>query len=226
MGNTAWNLEELREHNRTHLNADPVTFDMIGSVSRSDSIFQYHVITARDALKGMINYGEPQGVENWMLILGGSERQEDFHCAKIVSEANLIGCVHTARSLLEIFAQLANRIALANSIEASKCTPKVLATKLADGELKIKLQELLGSYWFGYMSAFTNTVKHRQLVQHLISIAVADNIVGVKFGAFKYEGVSYQAYWANDFLQGIISVKNAVVSLGQELNRSIQRSDD
>jgi len=225
MNNTAWNLEELRTYTRTQQNGDPVTLELISSVSRNDSIFQYHMITARDALKGIFNYEEPQGVENWKLVLGGSERQEDFHYAKVVSEANLFGCIYTARSLLEVFAQLVNRITLGNSIEVSKCTPKAVLAKLPDGELKVKLKELLASHWFAYVSAFTNTIKHRQLVQHQVSIAFVDNIIGIKVGAFEYDGAPYEAYWANDFLQGIISVKNAVIDLGRTLNRTCQCGD-
>tara|TARA_R110001599_G_scaffold64023_4_gene179441 strand:- start:118447 stop:119118 length:672 start_codon:yes stop_codon:yes gene_type:complete len=213
---TPWNLGELRTHAKK--NSDRTTLELVDSVSRSDSIFQYHVFTARDALKGILNYEEPQGVENWMFILGGSDRQEEFFYAKVVSEANLISCIHTARSLLETFAQLVNRIVLESAIEVSKCTPKAVVAKLPNGEIKTKLQELLASHWFSYTSAFTNTVKHRQLIQHHVSISFVDNIVGIKVGAFEYEGVSYPAYWANEFLQGVIDVKNEIIDLGRALN--------
>ena len=72
-----------------------------------------------------------------------------------------------------------------------------------------------------YTSTFTNTIKHRQLVQHLVSISFVDNIVGIKVGAFEYGGVSYQAYWANEFLQGVIDLKNDIVGLGRTLSRSL-----
>jgi hypothetical protein len=190
------------------------------SIARSDSIFRYHITTARDALKGIINYDEPQGIDNWMLLLGGSERQEDFYYAKIVSEANLIACAYTARSLLEMFAQLVNSLLLSSAIPISKCTLKKVAEKLPPGELKVKLQELFNSHWFIYVYAFTNTIKHRQLVQHQTSICFVDNKVGVKVGSFTYENIAYQAYWATEFLQGIIDVKNELVGSGRALNRA------
>ena len=218
---TAWNLKELREHVRTQRAADRLTLELIDSVSRSDSIFVYHMITARDALKGILNYEEPQGAENMMLILGDSDRQEDLHYAKVVSEANLIGCIHTARNMLEIFAQLVNRMSLRSSIEVAKCTPKTVASKLPNSELKTKFEELLSSHWFMYTSAFTNTVKHRKLVQHQASISFVDNVVGIKIEAFEYGGASYQAYWANEFLQGVINLKNGIIDLGRSLSRSL-----
>lgn len=218
---TAWNLKELRSYVRTNRASDRLTLELIDSVSRIDSIFVYHLTTARDALKGILNYEEPQGAENMMLVLGGSDRQEDFYYAKVVSEANLIGCIHTARNLLEIFAQLVNLISLGNSIEIAKCTPKAVAARLPEGELKTMFQELLLSHWLKYTYAFTNTIKHRQLVQHQVSISLADNVVGIKIGAFEYDHDSYQAYWANEFLQGVIDLKNGTIDLGRALSRSL-----
>lgn len=218
---TAWNLLELRAYVRTQRNADPLMLELIDSTSRSDSIFVYHMITARDALKGILNHEEPRGVENLMLVFGGSDRQEDFHYAKVVSEANLIGCIHTARNLLETFAQLVNRMSLGGSIDVAKCTPKAVAVALPDGELKTKFEELLSSHWFIYTSAFTNTIKHRQLVQHQVAISFVDNVVGIKVGAFEYDGAPYQAYWANEFLQGVINLKNDIVGLGRAFSRSL-----
>ncbi len=217
--NTSWDLNVLRAHAKQ--TSDTTTHELADSVSRSDSIFQYHAFTARDALRGILNYEEPQGVENWMFILGGSDRQEEFFYAKVVSEANLISCIYAARSLLETFAQLVNRIVLGSAIEVSKCTPKTVAAKLPNGELKTMLQELLASHWFSYTSAFTNTVKHRQLIQHQVSISSVDNVVGIKVGAFEYEGSSYPAYWINEVLQGAIDVKNEIIALGRVLNRTL-----
>jgi hypothetical protein len=88
MSNTAWDLAELHTYARARALDDRIVSELIHSISRSVSIFRYHMATARDALKGIIDYEEPQGQENWMLVLGGSERQEDFYYAKIVSEAN------------------------------------------------------------------------------------------------------------------------------------------
>lgn len=222
MIDTVWNLAELENYTRTHADNDSMVSELISSLSRSDTIFRYHVATARDAMKGIINFEEPQDQENWMLVLGGSERQKDFYYAKIVSEANLVGCVYAARSLLEVFAQLLNCIVLRSRIPIPQCTLKKVVGHLPDGELKVKLQELVTSNWFTYLSAFTNTVKHRQLVQHQISISFVENVIGIKVGSFEYEGVTYQAYWANDFLQGVIEVKNAVIESGRLLNRTLR----
>ena len=105
---TAWNLKELRAYVRNQRNADRLILELIDSTSRSDSIFVYHMITARDALKGILNYEEPQGEENMMLVFGSSDRQEDFHYAKVVSEANLIGCIHPHLLTLSNIGNLSN----------------------------------------------------------------------------------------------------------------------
>lgn len=218
---TAWNLKELRTYVGTHRDSDRFTLELIDSVSQSDSIFVYHMITARDALKGILNYEEPQGTENMLLVLGGSDRQKDFHYAKIVSEANLIGYIHTARNLLEIFAQLVNRLSLGGCIDVAKCTPKAVASKLPSSELKTKFEELLISHWYRYTIAFTNTIKHRQFVRHQVSISFIDNVVGIQVGAFEYDGTPYQTYWAHEFLQGVVDLKNGVIDLGRSLSSNL-----
>ena len=88
MSPTAWNLEELRSRVRTARSDADEVLELINSISRSVQIFRYHMETGRDALKGIVNETEPQGPENFMLILGASERQGEFAYAKIVSEAH------------------------------------------------------------------------------------------------------------------------------------------
>ena len=122
---------------------------------------------------------------------------------------------------MEVFAQLLNCVVLPSSIPIPHCTLKKVVARLPDGELRVKLQELVTSYWFSYLSAFINTVKHRQLVQHQISISFVENVIGIKVGSFEYGGETYQAYWANDFLQGVIEVKNAVIESGRLLNGTL-----
>jgi hypothetical protein len=219
--NKPWNLGDLRSHIRASLNPDRRALELIDSIGRSDLIFQYHVVTARDALNGIIKYDDPHGVENWKLILGASDRQEEFLQAKVVSEANLIGCAYTARSMLETFAQLLNLIILGGSLSVADCTPVAVARKLPVGSLKRDLDMLLASKWASYAAAFTNTVKHRQLIEHQVSISSVDDVVGIKIGAFDYRGTQYQSYWASEFLQGLIDFKNDIVGLGRSLNSTL-----
>ena len=128
---TGWKLRELREHYRVLSNMawnergerlSSLPNDLISSVSRSIDIFRYHLFLARDAVKGILNEADPTGQENFLFVLGASDNQDEFEQAKVVSEANVIGCMHAARSMVEIFAQLVNELALAQKLAVEKCS--------------------------------------------------------------------------------------------------------
>jgi hypothetical protein len=230
LSDTAWSLKDLRSKVRARSLAndafDAFVAELIRSIDRSTRIFVYHMTTARDAMQGFIDHERPQSRQNWELLLGvDTDRQADFEYAKIVSEANLVACAYTARSLLEVFAQLVNELVLSPPMPVADCTLKRLTERLQDGELKLELQRLVNSHWFAYVSAFVNTVKHRQLVQHVTSISFVENAAGIQVGAFSYNGEDYPPYWANAFLEGVISVKNSVISSGRALNRALALSD-
>jgi hypothetical protein len=225
LSDTTWNLAELETYVRGVASGDGEALEIIRSIDRGVQIFRYHMVTGRDALNGIVNTDEPHGEQNLMLVLGASANQEEFAYAKIVSEANLIGCIYTARSLLDIFSHLINRLVLRSSLPVRDCDIRSATKALPKCELKGKLEALISSPWFGYVSAFVNTAKHRQLVQHTMSISFKENVAGIRIGAFQYGSTEYPACWANEFLQGVIDIKNSVVVCGCTLNRMLLRSD-
>jgi hypothetical protein len=218
MSTTAWNLAELRTHIQAiHAEPQPI-LELVDSIDRSVRIFRYHMATARDALKGLVNEENPAGKENFLLVLGASKQQEEFEHAKVVSEAHIIGCLHTARSLLDVFSQLVNVLLLVKPLPVGACDFKQLTAALPNSGLKARLEELLTSHWYSYLAAFINTTKHRQLVRHLISMSVEENRVGIQIGAFSYSGRPFKAYWGNEVLEGAIGVKNSIIACGRLLN--------
>lgn len=87
-------------------------------------------------------------------------------------------------------------------------------------ELKEMLGVLLKSHWFKYTEAFINTTKHRNLVEHSVSVSFEENKAGVQLGEFKYQSASYPKYWAQEILAGLVDVKNDLVACGRALNRA------
>lgn len=217
---TAWNLEELRTRIRVSHSDPDQALELINSIECSIYIFRYHMETARDALKGIINESEPQGLENIMLALGSSEKQSEFAHAQIVSEANIIGCLYTARNLWDVFAQLINTLVLIKPLAVSSCDISRVAPLMPPSSLKEKLEELLQSHWYTYVTAFINTTKHRQLVQHIMTFS--ENRAGIQIGSFTYNSKSFKAYWGHEVLEGAIEVKNAIIQCGRLLNASYQ----
>jgi hypothetical protein len=225
MTTTAWNLADLRAHIRS-TQAEPLpALEIVSSIDRSVRIFRYHMTTARDALKGVVNEVQPSGKENLLLVLGASEQQDEFEYAKVVSEAHLIGCLHTARGLWDLLAQLLNSTAIQTPLPISVCDIAKVATALPDSPLKVRVNELLSSQWYRYVSAFINTTKHRQLVQHMLSVSFAEDRAGICVGAFTYGGTTFDAYWGTQVLEGAIEVKNGIIACGRLLNQVVLARD-
>jgi ABC-type uncharacterized transport system permease subunit len=51
-----------------------------------------------------------------------------------------------------------------------------------------------------------------------MSISFVENRVGAQIGAFKFNDDTYQTYWVHEALEGVLTVKNALVALGCTLN--------
>lgn len=181
--------------------------------------------TARDAMKGVVDENEPQGPENFMLIFGVSEKQDEFAYAKIVSEANIIGCLYTARSLWDLFAQLVNALTLVAPLTVDDCNIKSVSDLMPASPLKATLDGLLKSHWYTYVAAFINTTKHRQLVQHMMTVSIEEDRVGVRIGGFAYRTKLFKAYWGHEVLEGAIEVKNTIIECDRLLNASYVNHD-
>lgn len=199
--------------------------ELINSISRSIPIFRYYMTTARDAMKGIVDETEPQGSENFMLIFGISEKQDEFAYAKIVSEANIIGCLYTARSLWDLFAQLVNALTLVVPLTVDRCNIKSVSDLIPISPLKAKLDGLLKSHWYTYVAAFINTTKHRQLVQHMMTVSTEEDRAGIRIGGFIYRTKLFKTYWGQEVLEGAIEVKNTIIECGRLLNVSYVNYD-
>jgi hypothetical protein len=216
-----WNLDDLRSHARAMPdNAARVeTLQVIQSIDRYVMIFRYHLATARDAMKGVVHEtGEDAELRNLELIFGVSKQQSEFAWAKIVSEANILGCMHTSRALVDVLANLANRLVLRGAINLADCSIYLVAKKLPVSALKTRLASLLASAWFRYVSAFVNTAKHHNLIQHAFGVSFVGEGTGIRVEPFEYKGKSFPGYDEKELLLGILEVKNAIIDCGTALN--------
>jgi hypothetical protein len=216
-----WNIAALRSHIQKSGELSNDLVRILDSVGRYVDIFRYHMLHARDAMKAVVVENDPYGIENTRYVLGASERQEEYARAKIASEANILGCIHSSRALLDVFAFLVNGLLLGARISPRRCDIKTVAAALPDSPLRQRLQVLIGSSWFGYVSAFVNTAKHRQLVPHGFWVSFETGAAGIRLEGFEYEGVRYNSYTAEELLRGVIEVKNSVVDSGKLLNQLV-----
>ncbi|MGQ0696822.1 MAG: hypothetical protein ACT4PZ_01135 [Panacagrimonas sp.] len=219
----SWNLKELRDYVRATRPGDEETLEVARSVGRYIQIFRYHLSEARDAMKGVIAEDASQGRENLEYVFGISSRQDEYHKAMIRSEANLLACAHTARSLFEVFSHLINGLLLNNALSRGDCDIVKATGKLPPSPLKEALDELLDSHWFRYVKAFDNTAKHRSLVRHGFHVSFEDGVAAVRIDGFEFKGKSFPRYKAEAFLTGVLEVKNKVVDCGRSLNDEVIR---
>lgn len=216
---TAWNLAALRSYIKaSHANGSELQ-ELVRSIERSWGIFGYHMISARDAMKGTIpTDGSDTYTETMLALFGASDRQTVFEWAKIANEAHLIACLHTTRGVWDIYAQLLNRLVVSSPLTIDKCDIRRVAERLPASALRDRIDVLLASHWYGYVSAFINTTKHRQLVEHQTSVSFVEERAGIRVGAFKFNSKSFPAYWDTEVLEGAIEVNNSVIDCGRMLN--------
>lgn len=214
---TSWDMSALRSHIESEFGPYSFTIAALDSMSRANDIFHYHLFLARDSLSTHLDETKPLGVRNFSKILGLDEDFE-FRFARIASEANLIACILTLRNSIDIFSNLVNELVLVDKLLPSRCDINKLISKLPASKLKDELGSTVSSLPFTYISAFSNTSKHRLLVNHAVSASAVENRVGAQVGAFEYGGEAFPARWVREVLEDVVKVKNATVSWGCTLN--------
>jgi hypothetical protein len=221
---TSWSLKELSEHltkDRKKIKDNVYALDLINSLSRSHDIFLYHVLLARDATKGIFKEGDSTGVEGVKLIFGVSDNDVAYRRALVVSEANLLGCIYAVRSLLDIFAQLVNELALKPKLAVKKVDIMEVIENLAPSKLKTELDKLKASSEFRYVTRFVNTTKHRQLVPHVTAVDFEKDATELQVGKVEFNGETFKARSVHKALDDVIALKNHFVKAGKLLNKQV-----
>lgn len=217
----SWDTAYLRQHICSLGEPERSLVEVVDSIGRYNAIFIYHLESARDAMKGIIRMDDPHGIENLRLVFGDSERQDEFYLAKIASEANILGCIHSTRAIFDVFSHLVNGLLLGGRLSAKQCNIEAAAGMLEHSALKRALEDLLNSYWFSYVKSFVNTAKHRRLVQHGLHVSFVDSDAGIRISAFEYEGSSFPSYSVEELLAGVLDAKNRIVDCGRALNARV-----
>jgi len=101
------------------------------------------------------------------------------------------------------------------------CSIKNVIAVMRASPLRSRLEILVQSDWFAYVTAFVNTTKHQRLVQHALSVSLEQNRVGIQMGSFSYRGKPYAGYWGLEVLQGALEVKNTITECGRLLNAEL-----
>lgn len=194
---------------------------ILESVARYVNIFRFHLFNARDAMKDVVHEDDPLGARNLQYIFGDAENQDEFERAKIASEAHIIACIHSVRSIWDVFAFLVNAVALNSAICERECDLRKVWKRMPESQLRIQIGKLLESEWFEYVTAFINTSKHRYLVPHLFHVSFESGQSEVRIGSFIYNDKTFPEHTARHVLEGLVAAKNRIIECGQALNSEV-----
>jgi hypothetical protein len=220
---TTWKLKQLQEWIETTRPDDDQTADLPKSLSRSAFIVKYHARLARDAFA---EFKQPDDNHDKMFVAMMSF-EPDISMAALVHEANIIAAIHTVRNYADIFAQLANTLAMPTPLSERDSTFGRVANGLPESALKQGMLELNSSHWFRYLAAFSNISKHRRLLQSKLSVSFEENVSGLRVEKFSYtfnqrEGeTEFERCWGHDLLEETYTVYRRILELGQALNEHV-----
>ena len=232
----AWDIPALQKWIQQERSSNTEAAGLLRSLSRSSNIFRYHMRLARDAF---MDFKDDDHLKMTVGMLS-FDADEAFVHATLVSEANLIASINVVRNSYDIFAQVVNTLVLGNRLKVHDCNIHGVLRSLESSELKAALDRAVSSGWYYYMSDFTNTIKHRQLIKHDPSISFEEGVSGGKIERFTYEKPvrvkgskpsdkfgdhrSYPSYWVHEVLQGAAEVHNEIRTCGQAVSRILMPS--
>jgi len=172
-------------------------------------------------MKIVLDTENPISKANVDSIFGTSENQDEFRLALLATRAHLLGFMHSARAVFDVFAFLVNILVLEDTIAEDKCYVTTIAKNLPASKLKLELDSLVKSEGFLYVNAFVNTSKHRSLIATQFTIDFDGPWSGVKIGSFEYKSKPFPARRLEELLQDVIDTKNRVITCCNLLNSHV-----
>ena len=219
--NKGWDLAKLKAHIQGLDEGKENLLAFVASFGRYNQIYEYHLHTAKNAMKGIVYEGEKSAQENIRYVFGDAQNQEEYNVAKIVNEANLLGAIHAVRASLDIFSQLVNGLLLMSRYPIGECSIHKVAAALEESPFKSQLQHLQNEPWYRYVSDFVNTIKHRRLMTHRFSVHFDRPGCAIYVDGFEYQGRSHPQFSDTDILKGTIEVYSSIVDCGTALNTQV-----
>ena len=120
--NNGWDLAKLKTYVQQLDDGNEELLTFVASFGRYNQIYEYHLYTAQNALKGVVHEGEKAAQENMRYVFGAAQNQEEYNVAKIINEASLFGAIHAVRASLDIFCQLVNGLLLESKYSIAECS--------------------------------------------------------------------------------------------------------
>ena len=168
-----------------------------------------------------------------MLGVADDELKSELFQAEFKSECYIIGFAHIIHSVSDIMAQviyyaLNLNKKLGSEIPEQNRKLSTILKKLEKLNLATKLRSLIEQYLnspeYKYLNAYTNTVKHRSLIDKSYYLgAVPPYEHGFKIKEFEYRGEKYSSKMSYDFTGGnFLELKKKIINIGNEINNFLE----
>lgn len=176
---------------------------------------KYHVRIAEQAFQEHFGNSDMSSDKAVELALTNDEDEAKFAYSRAVREFNLVAAVSASHTTPELFSQLIAILFIPDKIDVHAVTIGKVLSRLPDGELKSKVQEITHSSEYDYFRAFTNMSKHISQVipEYHISFEEAE-YHGVRFKEFEYKGSTYRAKRDDELLKDLRIMRDRFVNLG------------
>jgi len=177
------------------------------SLSRGTDIYEYHKSMAYELFMEITPKNNKDAL---MLVLTPRTETKE---QSLAIQANVQAAIHAARSLYDIFAQLLNKVVLQERFSVRECMLYKVRPLITEPTLKETLDSVVESESYKYISAFVNTIRHRDLVYLGANFDFFENKAELKFESFSYSNEIYPSLRGIDALEHSLNAKNAVITL-------------
>lgn len=215
----SWDLRELREITSASLNGQTQKelSELLDSFDWKSKATHYHLLQADDSFKKFISLDDSLITQKLL------SSNEEFEIARKIREISIVSAVMIANTLPEVLAQVLNIVMLSGKFGVNEVTLKKVIQAMSSGNLRIKFEELDLSSETIYIKAFTNTLKHINLVRADYHISFEEKLFhGVRFKEFKYRNSTFSERKDIEIMKMIKEYRTKCVELGNEINNQLR----
>lgn len=155
----------------------------------------------------------------------------EFEEKELEVEMYMEAAVHFMHSTADILLQIVNQVVLEPPLAVHQVRVDRVKNELSNKpELRnilMSTETLWDSEAFKYIDAFTNVMKHRNLIGSFTYAEfgeVTQNKIGLKFNEFEYRNCTYPSLYADDLMNlNFGQMQNLFGDIGSELNEYLKR---
>lgn len=227
-----WDFKPLRSDIERLFGRDQVRLiqPCLNSIRDWRGFTRYHFAEAKRLMAESV--GDQEIYEVFDLMLGVFDKDEDeFDKARFKAAAHITACVHSMHSLADIIGQnvyLGLGMNLDPDLafkEERGITVANVAKRLQAGPVADHLSELVDGKDFRYLAAMNNHSKHRSVVPvgFVLDFTGEDEEPhGLKFNAFRYDGIRHEARWVRPTLTAEYQRQETLLhAIGNALNAEL-----